>query len=190
MGRGRPGGDCVCADGSEFAFWVREADLTKVVFYLEGGGACFDATTCALTGEGGLYDWTIANEMPGLGGGIFDFDREDNPFADYSFVWVSSCTGDAYLGDTTHAYGPNLTVEHNGFVNGTAAVDDLVAHFPEVEQVVVLGKTSGSVAAPIYGGLVGDLLPDSQVIVLGAQSGGFPDDPTSTPRSSTSFGGV
>ena len=45
-----PGGDCVCADGSEFAFWERQADPTKVVFYLDGGGACTDATTCAFTG--------------------------------------------------------------------------------------------------------------------------------------------
>jgi hypothetical protein len=27
-----PGGDCQCADGSEFAFWERRADPTKVVF--------------------------------------------------------------------------------------------------------------------------------------------------------------
>ena len=33
-----PGGDCHCADGSEFAFWERRADPTKVVFYLDGGG--------------------------------------------------------------------------------------------------------------------------------------------------------
>lgn len=172
-----PGGDCVCADGSDFAFWVREADPTKVVFYLEGGGACFDATTCAFTGEGDPYDWNTADEVPGLGGGIFDFDRDDNPFADYSFLWVSSCTGDAYLGDTTHDYGGGLVVEHNGFVNGTAALDYLAESFPDADQVVVLGKTSGSIAAPVYGGLVSDLLPDSEVTVLGAQSGGFPDDP-------------
>ena len=46
-----PGGDCDCADGSEFAFWERRADPTKVVFYLDGGGACCDATTCAFTGD-------------------------------------------------------------------------------------------------------------------------------------------
>ena len=40
-----PGGDCECADGSEFAFWERRADPTKVVFFLDGGGACFDAAT-------------------------------------------------------------------------------------------------------------------------------------------------
>lgn len=175
-----PGGDSVCADGSPFAFWVRDADPTRVVFYLEGGGACFDATTCAFTGSNGesdFYDWSISGETPGLGGGIFDFGRADNPFADYSFVWVSLCTGDSYLGDVTREYSSDLTVEHKGFVNGTAALNYLGENYPDAAQVVVLGKTAGSVAAPIYGGLAADVLPDAQVIVFGAQSGGFPDDP-------------
>ena len=30
-----PGGDCECADGSEFAFWERRADPTKVVLFLD-----------------------------------------------------------------------------------------------------------------------------------------------------------
>ena len=58
-----PGGDCECADGSEFAFWERRADPTKVVFFLDGGGICYDAKTCAFTGlnrPGGpaAYDWS------------------------------------------------------------------------------------------------------------------------------------
>jgi hypothetical protein len=40
------------------------------------------------------------------GGGILDFDRADNPFADYSFVYVPWCTGDLYLGDITREYSP------------------------------------------------------------------------------------
>src|SRR5262245_31052329 len=93
-----PGGDCQCADGSEFAFWARDADPTKVVFFLDGGGACFDATSCAFTrGPGGgpaNYDWNIFGEDPALERGIFDFDRADNPFRDYSFIYVPACTGD------------------------------------------------------------------------------------------------
>jgi Pectinacetylesterase len=176
-----PGGDCQCADGSEFAFWERPADPTKVVFYLDGGGVCFDATSCAFTGTGGendAYNWNLSGENPAFpGGGILDFDRADNPFADYSFVYVGSCTGDLDLGDVTREYSPELTVEHNGFVNGTAALDYLAEHYPLATQVVVVGKTGGSVAAPVYGGLTADLLPDAQVTVFGAQSGAFPDDP-------------
>jgi Pectinacetylesterase len=176
-----PGGECVCADGSEFAFWERRADPTKVVFYLEGGGVCTDATTCAFTGTAGeneSYNWSVEGENPEFpGGGILDFDRADNPFADYSFIYVPSCTGDLYLGDVTREYSPELTVEHRGYVDGTAALSYLAENYPDAAQVVVVGKTSGSVAAPVYGGLVADLLPDTQVTVFGAQSGAFPDDP-------------
>ncbi|GEM_PF-502938 len=175
-----PGGDCACADGSEFAFWERQADPTRIVFYLDGGGVCFDATTCAFTGAGGendFYDYNLSTETPGLGSGIFDFDRADNPFADYSFIYVPLCTGDLYLGDATREYAPGLTVEHKGFVNGTAALNYLAEHYADATQVVVVGKTAGSAAAPIYGGLVADLLPAARVTVFGAQSGHVPDDP-------------
>jgi Pectinacetylesterase len=174
------GDDCECADGSEFAFWEHRADPTKVVLFLDGGGSCLDATTCAFTGTGGendYYDFNVSTESPAAGSGIFDFDQADNPFADYSMIYVPLCTGDVYLGNATHRYSDELTVEHNGFVNGTAALDYLAEHYPDATQVVVVGNTGGSVAAPIYGGLVADMLPDAEVIVFGAQSGHFPDDP-------------
>ena len=56
-------------------------------------------------------------------GGIFDFARADNPFADYCFIYVPLCTGDVHLGDATREYSPELTVEHNGFVNGTTTLN-------------------------------------------------------------------
>jgi hypothetical protein len=78
---------------------------------------------------------------------------------------------------TRSAYSPDLTVEHNGFVNGSAALDYLAEQYPDAAQVVVVGKSDGSVAAPIYGGLAADRLPDAQVTVFAAQPGHIPDDP-------------
>ena len=175
-----PGGDCHCADGSEFAFWERRADPTKVVLFLDGGGTCGDATTCAFTGlsaggEAANYDWSIWGEDPAQEGGIFDFARVDNPFLDYTFIYVPSCTGDVHLGDATRDYSPELTVEHNGFVNGTAALNYIDEHYPDATQVVVVDK--GTAAAPVYGGLAADLLRDAQVTVFGANSGAIPADP-------------
>jgi hypothetical protein len=176
-----PGGDCECADGSEFAFWERDADPNRVVLYLDGGGACIDSTTCAFTGDNGesdFYRWSVDGVDPDEPGqGILDLDRTGNPLADYSWVYLESCTGDADLGDSTHEYSPELTVEHNGFANGTAAVNYLAEQYPDATQVVVVGNTGGSAPAPIYGALVADLLPDAEVIVLGAGSGHWPDDP-------------
>ncbi len=174
-----PGGDCACADGTEFNFWVREADPARVVLFLEGGGACFDPTSCAFTEEESTtYDWNISpDDEPSSKGGIVAFDNPDNPFADYSFVYVPYCTGDVHLGDVTREYSPELTVEHVGMVNGTAALSYLAENFADAEQVVVVGESAGSIASPVYAGLVSDLLPDAQVTVYADGSGAYPDDP-------------
>jgi hypothetical protein len=77
---------------------------------------------------------------------------------------------------TTRAYTPELIVEHKAFADGTAALDYLAEHYPDAEQVVVLGKTAGSIAAPVYGGLAADLMPDDPALnadILGEQWGAY-----------------
>jgi Pectinacetylesterase len=165
-----PGGDCQCSDGSEFSFWVREANPEKVVFFLEAGGGCFSAETCAPGRD--LY--SRHSEGPGEGG-MFDFADERNPFADYSVVYVPYCTGDVHIGDVTTEYAPGLTVHHKGYANGTAALDHLAAAYPGATDVVVMGESAGSIAAPLYAGLVSDRLPDARITVLADGSGSYPD---------------
>ncbi|MFC6080492.1 pectin acetylesterase-family hydrolase [Sphaerisporangium aureirubrum] len=179
-----PRGDCRCADGSRFSFWERQADPTRVVLFLNGGGVCWDAEMCAFTstgqpGENEFYDWNDqGGERPyDQQSGFFDLTRADNPFAGYSIIFLTSCTGDAHLGDVAQKYSPALTVQHRGYVNGTAALDHLATHYPSAAQVVVIGKTAGSIAAPLYGGLVTDRLPHAKVTVFAAQSGAWPDNP-------------
>jgi hypothetical protein len=168
-----PGGDCQCSDGSEFRVWVREANPEKVVLFFQDGGSCFSAETCAP--ESGLYNTTIT-EGPDAGG-VFDSADERNPFADYSVVFVPYCTGDVHLGNATTEYAPGLTIQHKGYVNGTAALDHLAATFPGATEVVVMGESAGSVAAPLYAGLVSDRLPDARITVLANGSGATPDLP-------------
>jgi hypothetical protein len=169
-----PGGDCQCSDGSEFSFWVHKANPRKVVFYLQDGGACFSAKTCAP--ESGLYQ-TRVNEGPTGEGGIFDFADERNPFADYSVVYVPYCTADVHIGNTTTKYSPRLTVHHKGYVNGTAGLDRLLTTFPNATEVVVMGASAGAIAAPLYAGLVSDRLPHARITVLADGSGSYPDLP-------------
>ena len=126
-----PGGDCQCADGSEFNFWVREANPARVVFYLGGGGACFSAETCAP--ERDLYKTTVEDD-PTDQRGMFDLDDERNPFADYSFVYVPYCTGDVHVGDTTKEYAPGPTIRHKGYINASAALCRLAATFPRATK--------------------------------------------------------
>ena len=136
-------------------------------------------TSCAFTEESStLYDWNIGpDDDPALMGGIFDLANPENPFAGYSFVYVPYCTGDAHMGDASREYSPELTVEHNGWVNGGAAVSYLAEHYAAAEQVVVVGESAGSIAAAVYAGVIGDELPDAQITVFADGSGGYIDDP-------------
>jgi hypothetical protein len=68
-------------------------------------------------------------------------------------------------------------VHHKGYVNGTAALDHLAATFPDATNVVVIGESAGSIAAPLYAGLVSDRLPDARITVLADGSGAYPDAP-------------
>jgi hypothetical protein len=169
-----PGGDCECADGSAFSLWLREANPQKVVFYLQDGGACFSAETCAPEAD---HYKTRVDDGPAGESGIFDFADPRNPFADHSVVYVPYCTGDVHLGNTDTKYAPHLTVHHKGYVNGTAAVDLLAATFPDATEIVVIGESAGAIATPLYAGLLADRLPDATITVLADGSGSYPDDP-------------
>jgi Pectinacetylesterase len=171
-----PGGGCQCSDGSQFSFWVRKANPRKVVFYLQGGGACFSAKTCAPGRD--LYKTNIRSDDGPTGqAGMFDLAEKRNPFADYSIVYVPYCTGDVHIGNTTTTYAPGLTVHHKGYVNATAALDHLTATFPDATNVTVIGESAGSVAAPLYAGLASDRLPTARITVLADGSGSYPDVP-------------
>ena len=151
----------MCADGSPYSYWIHQGDPSKVVFFLQGGGACFDPATCAF--DSGSYKTKIgAGDDPNnISTGIFDFANERNPLADYSFVFAPYCTGDVHLGNSTHVYGPNLTVQHKGSIDASTALKDLAAQFPDATQLVVTGESAGSVPTPLYAGLAHDLLPNA-----------------------------
>ncbi len=169
-----PGGDCRCADGSDYAFFARKADPEKIVLYLDGGGACWSAPTCR---PGGDNEYQRSIEEPNAEG-VFAFSDQRNPFADYSVVYVPYCTADLHIGNATTRYAPDLTVQHKGLVNGTAALDYLAKNFPNATEVVVLGSSAGALTAPLYAALVSDRLPDAHITSIADSAGGYGDVPS------------
>jgi hypothetical protein len=166
--------DCMCADGAPWAYFVREANPEKVVFLLDGGGACFSAETCAP--GAGQYKEAIGYD----GGfseanGIFDLDNPDNPLADYTMVFVPYCTGDVHAGNITKDYGNGVVIEHKGFVNGSTALNALAERFPDANELVVAGVSAGSFPSAIYAGIAAELLPEAKIKVIADGSGAIPD---------------
>ncbi|MEY2960079.1 MAG: hypothetical protein RLZZ01_2647 [Actinomycetota bacterium] len=167
---------CVCSDGSVPTFFERAGDPTEVVLYFEGGGACFSKETCDPNGDP-TYAVTADATADGLAarGGYFDLTRSDNPLADHSWVYVPYCTGDGHLGNATTDYGDGVVIEHRGYVNGSAALEHLLARYPDVEQLVVTGASAGSIPTPLFAALAADRLPGADVVTFGDSSAAYPD---------------
>src|SRR3546814_6704555 len=76
--------DCACSDGSPYPHWVRRADPERVLFFLEGGGACFSAETCGPASPTFTRHLACGAAGAHADGGIFDLDDPRNPFDQWS----------------------------------------------------------------------------------------------------------
>ncbi len=173
-----PGGDTRCADGSDYRFFVRENDPSRLLFFLQGGGACWSRSTCdpgSASYNRNLDDFDSIDELRMEG--IFNYDRADNPFRDYSVVFVPYCTGDVHLGDYDRDYpgsgSSSLKIYHRGFANAMAAVDHTVDNFDQVETIFVSGSSAGAIPSPYYAVRLAEHYPNASVGQLGDGAGGY-----------------
>ena len=74
-----PGGDTVCSNGNEYAFFVRPGDPKQLLIYFQGGGACWYGEICDVT-ERPTYDPLVdVSDSPALNpAGIFDLENPDD----------------------------------------------------------------------------------------------------------------
>lgn len=149
-----PGGATVCSDGSPYRFYVHPGDPARLLVEFEGGGACWSGETCELD----VYTRRIrtdpeAARQAGLLQGIYDRSRADNPFRDFTHVYVPYCTGDLHWGNTTRSYtgtSGSYTIQHRGAVNAAAAVSWASDNVPAPSQLVVAGCSAGGYGATLW----------------------------------------
>jgi hypothetical protein len=136
--------------------------------FLQGGGACFDASTCRV--DSGVYAPTVGGDPVNFPG-LFDFTAPTNPIAGASVVYIPYCTGDVHLGDARADYD-GLEIEHRGRANAMAAIEHLIAAYPDAQEILVTGISAGAVPAPLYAGALADRLPEARLTVLADGAGG------------------
>ncbi|RLB60247.1 MAG: pectinesterase, partial [Deltaproteobacteria bacterium] len=139
------GGDSICSRGDAFSFFVQPGTVNRVVIEFEGGGACWDASTCAV-GSDSFDDIVDADTLTGTLDGIHDHENADNPFKDWTHIFIPYCTGDLHLGNKATDHG-DVTIEHRGAVNGGVAMDWVYENIPDPERVVVTGCSAGGYGA-------------------------------------------
>lgn len=177
-----------CRDGSATGFYVHTGSVHKLLIYLEGGGACLNANYCnynpatvqaAVAGSGQTIVGTAFGTVPdrqrpgiytsaehqGAPAGVFDFDNAQNPFKDWSQVYIPYCTGDLHFG--TKRNGSVAGVDDQQFVghlNMKLFMARLAPTFKaDVDYVLLTGSSSGAAGAAYNLGMVQDSFGDVPV---------------------------
>lgn len=153
-----------CRDGSQAGFSVSPGtDTRKLLVYFEGGGACFEAFNCGANPR----NISQGAQMPAPGG-IFDRTHEENPFRDWTIVYLPYCSGDVFAGSAT-----DVSIEHvsgtqdfTGDDNMRRFLHRIVPTFDEVEHVVSAGISAGGLASVVNTKRLARAFPDARVTVL------------------------
>ena len=138
----------VCIAGTDYSVFTRQGDPKKLLIFLQGGGACWQ----------GFYNCNVLSEAQsppeqGPFPGVFDADSPDNPFADYSVVYMPYCDGSTFGGDNDvndQSYPFSPTRHHRGLRNVSAGMDVAGNMFPRAQQITVMGHSAGGVGAAAF----------------------------------------
>lgn len=144
-----------CGDGSTLPVLVNRAPggdgSERVLLYLQGGGACWDAQTCFVMEAASHIAETL--DEPALRAETPSFSRTDgNPWAEATWVYVPYCTGDLHAGQRVATYdtadGPR-EVHHVGATNTELLLARLHATVPTPSHVWVAGASAGGYGATL-----------------------------------------
>jgi hypothetical protein len=157
----------VCGNGSQYKFYVHDTGSPNVLFFFEGGGACWDYDTCS--GRAGILGAANPNGIPddyierftakyvspivnGADPGLPLRSKTDLPTNGWNVVYMPYCTGDVHIGNRAAVYEdqtgqePPLDWVHNGYNNTVAAAEYAASRFPSVDKLLVTGFSAGGTA--------------------------------------------
>lgn len=174
-----PGGQtrCIFSTSTDFSFQIIPGDSDKVLFYFQGGGACWNEETTM----GDTLCSTDATPLPHWG--VFDRNQESNAFRSYTVVNVLYCSGDIHGGNVVQDYvdSNGEPVQQKGLANAQSALDWVANQqhngnlSAELTSLVVMGCSAGSVGAQLWSAQVTKTLKWKQAAVIpDSYAGVFP----------------
>ncbi len=158
-----------CGRGAAFTYYLNAADDPQagLFFLLNGGGACMKEGH-APPGAGGparqLHCMDYGQFVDPLMNGLvvsglptriryFRRNEADNPFREYTYVFVPYCTGDVHAGSMSEPYDydpdpdAEFEVVHRGHLNVLAILEDVHSRYPGNVPVVLTGMSAGGFGA-------------------------------------------
>jgi hypothetical protein len=136
--------DTVCRDGTPAGLGLSlNSASTKVMIFLQGGGACFDSLTCLANPA------NASGQKAAVTTGVFDRTNAANPVKDWNLIFVPYCSGDTFMGtnDAGMIDGVATPQHFMGRKNMEKFLNRIVPTFPKATQVLLTGVSAGGFGA-------------------------------------------
>jgi hypothetical protein len=135
-----PTAGAICRDKSATGFAVNfNMASDKLVIFMEGGGACFNSTTCLQNPR----TWAATDANANVGTKfVLNRAAAGNPFKDWNMAYIPYCTGDVHTGTNMAGFNGDA---HMGYSNYLKYLGKLVATFKTkpLTQIVLSGSSAG-----------------------------------------------
>lgn len=167
---------------TDYYFFVRAGNPNRILIALDGGGACWDAETCIgspLSG-GSTYTVELDETVEGLGAGqgLLDTSNKDNPYKNYTQVFIPYCSADIHWGskDTTYTLRglPPYEIRHRGSDNVLSVLHWLKTNgrkkyrldFGRARDITVTGLSAGGYGATLAYPYVAEMAPRARLNLI------------------------
>jgi hypothetical protein len=162
-----------CVRGGDFGVLVHKGiESDKTVLWLQPGTECWpnhplcgELPKIPNAAELGLHNaLSSANSSPF---GPIQSDK-NNPMANWNYVYVPSCDGSFYLGDSTMDYDGDGMPDHwhNGLRQTAAAVSLMKELFPETQKILIAGSSAGGFGTFSATPISRLAFPDARLVVF------------------------
>lgn len=161
-----------CGNGTPSGVGINRSTLSSDVFvYYQGGGACWDATTCfvAKTAVHVEDTYDAARFAAEYGNPVIDRSNPANQLARATAIVVPYCTGDLHAGTRMATYdvgGTPRALHHVGGTNTEALVAALRGTFGDVDTLFIAGTSAGGYGATFNFHHFTDAWPDAGAHLL------------------------
>ena len=150
----------ICMQGAPFKMSTRPGSSDDLIFYMQGGGACWTGMCQASTQTaGGPYPigWT-------------DGDTTRNPLGAFNLVSLGYCDGSVFSGENEVPDKDNGAPDgiryHHGVQNLSAALDVAKRVFPNPRRIVLAGSSAGGYGTILGSAMIRLVYPKVDIFVI------------------------
>ena len=168
-----PKSNMFARDGSTTGYVANlNESSSKLIIYLQGGGACFNQTTCEFNPSkfGKTEFEKTLNGPDNVNPGILSRSNADNPFKDFNYVLVPYSTGDVHSGannDGDVIDGPQ-NQKMNGYGNFSIIINEIAPYFigKGIDEIIFTGSSAGGFGTYINYSQVADAFPNIKTTMI------------------------